>query len=366
MYWMSAKIPNDQFLLYCFDTPTGDASAAVRSITERASRVPDLRLRVQDVPWGLDYPVWVNCDVRSGQAVEHPVAGLSWDDCRSAIGGLLATALDVTAAAWRLHIFHGVLGAPGGAGTATVVVLQISHALADGRRAAAIARALFGSRDLSPIPNADDGPGPTMLVAKSLVEMPFRMAKVFQRSFLAARAYRTSLRLVEQGELPPPVAGRDLTVLNAKPDGRHEVRIIVCPVNRLKGSGITVTVGALTAVSSALSRYLKSGVGEVPDRLGAEVTVADAEDGSRNSGSRNNFHNIGVDLFPDESDLLCRARKIASALEERRSRSSHPAITAQGATLEVLPAPFVRAGVKSFDVAARPSAVSGNLSLIHI
>lgn len=37
MYWMSTKIPNDQFLLFCFDSPTADLDTVRSVIAARAA-----------------------------------------------------------------------------------------------------------------------------------------------------------------------------------------------------------------------------------------------------------------------------------------------------------------------------------------
>src|SRR5690349_6714577 len=58
MFWMSATMPNDTFLLYAFDGVPHDLDAAVAELITNARRSPDLCLRVRDDSrW--DYPHWV-------------------------------------------------------------------------------------------------------------------------------------------------------------------------------------------------------------------------------------------------------------------------------------------------------------------
>jgi len=45
-YWMSAKIPSDQFLLYGFDGPPSNLERALSVIRDRATACPELTLRV--------------------------------------------------------------------------------------------------------------------------------------------------------------------------------------------------------------------------------------------------------------------------------------------------------------------------------
>ena len=47
MYWMSAKIPNDQFLLYGFAGVPSDLERALDVIRRRAWGTPELGLRIE-------------------------------------------------------------------------------------------------------------------------------------------------------------------------------------------------------------------------------------------------------------------------------------------------------------------------------
>ncbi len=47
-YWMSAKIPNDQFLLYGFAGVPANLDQAIGVIRGRADECAELRLRVRD------------------------------------------------------------------------------------------------------------------------------------------------------------------------------------------------------------------------------------------------------------------------------------------------------------------------------
>ncbi|MCM6778546.1 WS/DGAT domain-containing protein [Nocardia sp. CDC159] len=140
-YWLSRRTGNDLFLLYCFeetDRPTADLRALV---ARRSAEIADLRLRVRERRFA--YPEWTPCDFVADQVVEHEGAGTDWANTVAALGDLVARPLRAEEYAWRLHLFRGVRGAPAGDGPALIAVLQLSHALADGQRAAAIARALF-------------------------------------------------------------------------------------------------------------------------------------------------------------------------------------------------------------------------------
>ncbi|RAV02890.1 DUF1298 domain-containing protein, partial [Mycobacterium colombiense] len=142
-YWMSAKIPNDEFLLYAFDGEPADYPRAVERLRGRATVEPALTIRACDRS-RLRYPLWVPAAVTPEQMVRHELGEDSWDGVLVAVAGLADDQLDIRRMAWRLHLFTSVRGIPGVTGRGTVAVLQVAHALADGARSAAMAAWLFG------------------------------------------------------------------------------------------------------------------------------------------------------------------------------------------------------------------------------
>ncbi|WP_187776218.1 wax ester/triacylglycerol synthase domain-containing protein [Antrihabitans cavernicola] len=351
MLWLSERVPSDQFLLFAFANATESAAELEQFVIGRARRIDDLGIRVSTVPGNLDFPYWAPHDPGPDQVVEHELADSTWTGLTAAVADLFGDPLDTSVSPWRLHIFCDVVGAPGCNGAAVVAVLQISHALADGRRASAIARALFGSDEPAPMSGRRPAAPPAAIAAAlGAVRLPIRTGHTLVRGIGAYSAQRELARLVDAGELPPENPGLELAPLNADP-GPARVRMIICSSTDLRAPGITVTVSVLTAISSALAAFLSSS-----GRLGAEVTVAMDSD----TGARNNFRNVGVDLFPDESNLLTRAHLISDALEQRRLRARHPAATAQGKVTRALPAPMLRAEIAGYPLDQVPPTVSGN------
>ncbi|MCC3328093.1 hypothetical protein LK455_10315 [Nocardia abscessus] len=424
IYWLSKRTRNDLFLLYCFadrGRPTEELRAAV---AERSARIADLCVRLRELPADIDYPAWTRCEFGAGQFLEHELVDRNWSRLLGALGDVLGTGVDAAVHPWRLHVFRSIADAPGLEGEpALVVVLQMSHALADGRRASAIARALFGgpqnpalqdgsragsaasgdmraradggvdaaggesSTDRS-VPTArlsallagggevgsavaargrmigdavSAGVSSAGLLADSalaLLRMPVRLSATAVRGYRAFRAQQRLAQLTEAGELPPPGPDFPPTLLNrstAEGVRRHEARILVFPAEDLRVPGRTVTVVVLTAVSLALARYLADR-GEPPERLGAQVPMALAE----RTASRNNYRNLGVDLFVDEPDLRLRADKIAAALVDRRVRARHPLLSAQDRVTATVPAPMLRRDVDRYPLDAVPDSIAGH------
>ena len=203
-HWTSAKIPNDQFLLYGFAGVPSELERALHEIRERARGCPELRLRVRERS-ALTYPAWVDGEVSADQFVVHDLADRTWVGCLDAIAGLGENQLDAQAMSWRLHVFTAVDGVPG-AGTGTVVVLQATHALGDGIRASALAALLFGRQGMTPTVKSPP---------------PFRGTALPWRSIWAARTHRRLVRDTEAGLVPPQADSRPALHSNTRPTERE-------------------------------------------------------------------------------------------------------------------------------------------------
>ena len=335
MHWMSAKIPNDQFLLYGFAGVPSDLEQAMASIRLRARNCAELRLRVEERS-ALTYPAWVTGDVEPDQFVVHDLADNSWAACLAAVAALAERQLDAARMSWRLHVFTPVDGLPG-AGVGTVAVMQATHAFGDGTRSSALAAWLFGRA----------GEVPTVPAPPR-----FRGAALPWRSFRAARAHRQLVRDTDAGLVPPQADSRLALHSNARPDGVRSIRTVIRNRGQLRGP--TVTAGVLASVSSALAGHLRE-LGDDPSTLGAEVPMAKA--GVRQA--HNHFGNVGVGLYPD-LDLDARTVRIVEDLDRRRRRAAHPAMLASSRAFAAVPAPLLRWGVKQFDPTVRSPTVTGN------
>lgn len=341
-YWLAAKIPSDQFLVYGFAGGPGDLGAAVGDVMARARGCPELALRVRERGAGR-YPVWTPGAVGDRQTVVHPSPG-DWAGCVRAVLALGDEQLDAREAAWRLHVFPGVDGLPGADGVGTVAVVQMAHALADGQRSSALAAWLLGRAE--PVPPV---PAPSR----------FEVATLPVRAVRAARTHRMLQRDVEAGVVAAQTDPRPVLRSNARPDGRCQARTLVRTRAQLPGP--TVTVGVLAAVAETLAGHLRE-LGDDPATLGAEVPMAKTTARQAN----NHFGNVGIGLFP-ELPFAARAARIAVALAERRRRAGHPALLAESRAFAALPAPLVRSGVTHFDPTVRSPTAIGNtvVSSVH-
>ncbi|WP_124710885.1 wax ester/triacylglycerol synthase domain-containing protein [Gordonia insulae] len=345
-YWLSDAIPNDEFLLYCFAAGENSIDELADEVRRRAGAVADLGLRVLDVPGALDWPRWVSRTVVETDVVVHQAE--TWEGCLGLVASLMGDQLVASRAPWRVHLVGPVADTPRGPGI--VVVLQMVHALGDGRRGSAIARQLFGAAD-SPAIHGDRMPveivGP-VAAAWGLVTLPVRIGRMW---WLGARAFRAVRdRDATSGALPTSGAGFPPTVLNRPPGAQRCLRVIVVDRSALP-AGYTVTVGALTAISVALGAYL----GEGARPLGIELTVGR----DRPSRARNNFRNAGIDLHLEINDLGERASAIAGEIAGARAADADPAAIAERHASAAAPPMLTRWGTRLFDPNRTPDRMTG-------
>jgi hypothetical protein len=354
-YWMSEKIPGDQFLLYGFAGAAPHLDTAIEVLLRRAAAIADLTLRVVDVDFAIDYPYWIRTNVCPDQVVVHDLAQPTWNTCLDTVGELTGDPLDLREKAWRIHVFVDIDDVPRCAGPATIAVLQIGHALADGRRASAIARELFGRHEPDPggVSGAEQPYSSVRAAALAAIRLPKQVSSLGLRGLNAACSHRQLVSDVLEGRTPDEAERRPALVTNTRPEGRRMLRTLILDRDDLPGP--TVTVSALAVVSLALSDYL-TGRGVDPVTLGAEVTMASPG----KALARNNLRNVGVDLFSTTASMERRTGQIAEALALRRARSVHPALRAGDVAFAAVPAPLLRWGVAQFDPDIVPDRVIGN------
>jgi hypothetical protein len=147
LYWMSAKVPNDQFLLFGFDGSPDRVDDAVAELRRRADPAASCGCGWSTTRRGVSRggdPVL--SDPTSSSSPTTPGTG------RAASTRWHGSA-NSTPAEWRgAHVFAGVGGVPRVTGPGSVVVVQMSHALGDGSRSAVLAGALLGRA--APVPAA--------------------------------------------------------------------------------------------------------------------------------------------------------------------------------------------------------------------
>lgn len=357
MYWIGRRMPTDQFALYSFDAPL--SSAAVRArVAERVAIEDDLRVRLWDVPGDLDYPYWVPRGFGDDQVAVHHED--TFEAVLARLGVLASGSLDVHVTPWQVHVFPTVAELPGDTGIGGVVVLQVSHALRDGRGVSELARTLFDPVDRVAEMAVDSSP------VADVVPDAVRagVAGVRATALGAARwvGAATGNRLgavVGSGNGEPPAAqsppqptrpGFLPTSLNVEPGAGRRLRIVATDHDRLRRFGPSVTVGALAVIGVAL-RELLIERGDRIEGVAAEVTVATE---GRDPSARNRYRNVGIDLRLDRP-FTERAELIAADLVA--ARSARPTA---GPPAPAPPAWQRSREVREFPLHMRPDRMTGN------
>ncbi|MFW0792063.1 hypothetical protein [Gordonia sp. CPCC 205333] len=344
-YWLARKTRSDQFLLFVFDPIGVDVDDVVSELLLRADRIDDLNLVVRETFADFDYPYWDRARARRDQFGRREQR-LNWRQCLDDVAGLIGDQLDPRQAAWRVHLYPDVDGAPDGRGPGSVAVLQISHALADGTRSTALARQLFGVAELPPS-SSTDRERPIGIVSApvgGLLRLPSQLADLVTGG---RRAYELSKR--EPAGSPSSEAGP----LNASPGNDRQLHVIVTTARALRIGTHSITVGAIIAMSRALVDAEILGA-EQP--FSVELTIA--RDGP--SLARNNFYNAAVDAHPSITDLNRRAAAVAASIDDARRRDRSPAKVASRAAAASTPALLMHWGARAFDPTVRSPTVTGN------
>ncbi|MCB0941411.1 MAG: DUF1298 domain-containing protein [Mycobacterium sp.] len=321
-YLFEKGIHADQLMVYAFAGSPPSVERAVEEVVGRARGCPELRLRVTHRRFGLGIPGWVPADIDAGQIRIHDLQSPEWSECLNAVARIIAEQqVDPWQALWRFHAFPDVKNVPASQGqSSTVVVLQFSHAFADGIRSAALAGFLFGRT--APLP------------AITPLPVGWSLSRVLE----AVRWRRQLVRDTEAGLVAPPPSPVPALSINHQPVGTPILRTVVRPRSKLpEGS---VTVGALVAISEALSGYL-SERGEDASLLTALVPIS--KPGVPNA--RNHSGPEFIDLHPAVRARDERARLIATELQHCQQRRRHPALAADELALTALPGPLLRWGV---------------------
>ena len=144
-------------------------------MSERLSLLPPLRWRLTPVPFGLDYPYWIeDPDFDLDFHVRELALPSPGTDAKLAeqVARIIARPLDRSRPLWELYLIHGLEG--GGVGMLT----KIHHALIDGLSGAEIMGVLFDlvpeGRDLDEVPpvRPDREPSDLEMLARGLAGVP--------------------------------------------------------------------------------------------------------------------------------------------------------------------------------------------------
>ncbi len=319
-----------------FPTEAGAPAPArediVEWLSERLEGLPTLRDRVIRVPFDLAVPrLCRDAEFDIGRhLVFHDVA--DWGSLRDVVPELISRRMDPEHPQWRIHIAQDVRGVMGRSDSATVVMMQFHHSIADGHESVRVAKHLFSSVPthvngaLSPA--VEPVPSATALVFRAAVSVPWVLVRFLWSLRTIAVGKRRVREEVARGDyilgahasFAAPFTG----VLGDH--RRFDCMFLSFPeVKKVRSALGHVTINDifLAIVSLGLSYYLSEREWSTPYSLGGTVPVSIRDLGLAKT-ARNQFVVCGVDLHTDVSDPIERVRLIHDSAVDSIAAAKSP------------------------------------------
>ena len=349
-------------------------------IAERLPLLPPFRWRLAEVPFGLDYPYWIDdpefdLDFHVRE-LALPAPGNDEQLCDQ-VARIFARPLDRARPLWELYLIHGLQGGN------VALLTKIHHAVVDGMSGAEILGVLLdlepGGRD-APAPAADAGdtmPGQVEMLARGVLGLPrypLRLLGSLPRALPSleevgiydaipgarevARVARTVQHVLgmggdvqERAQLVPP-----RTSFNGRVSPHRRVaigRISLEDVKAAKNAyGCTVNDVIVSMSAGAVRRWLIEH-GELPKTpLVAQIPVS-----VRSAEQQGTFGNrimlMSAPAFTNEADPVRRLELTHDAMGDMKQRhQALPAALLQDATNFIPPAIFSRAARLTFAISS--------------
>jgi WS/DGAT/MGAT family acyltransferase len=363
-------------------------------MSERLSLLPPLRWRLTEVPFGLDYPYWIedpefDLDFHVRE-LALPAPGTD-QKLAEQVARIIARPLDRSRPLWELYLIHGLES--GNVGMLT----KIHHALIDGLSGAEIMGVLFDltpeGRDVpeSSPPPADREPSDLEMLARGLAgiprypvralrSMPSALPNLTETPFgtlpgtgvvsrVADRVQRTiggdgSVRDRNTHRAPKTSFNRRVSAHRRFAFGQLSLDEVKAIKNEY---GCTVNDVVVTICTSAVRRWLIEH-GELP----SEPLVAQIPVSVRTSEQAGTYGNrimlMSAPLFTNLPDPIVRLRRTHEALSVMKERhKALPAQLLQDANHFIPPAVFARAARATFSLAtSSPGRPTWNLVISNV
>jgi diacylglycerol O-acyltransferase / wax synthase len=372
-----------------------DAADIKRLMEERLPLLPPLRWRLTEIPFGLDYPFWIDdpdFDL-DFHVRELALPGPGSDkQLGEQVSRIVARPLDRGRPLWELYVIHGLEA--GG----TAVLTKIHHALIDGMSGAEIMGLLLDlspeGRELpdAPPPERDRGPGDLELLGRGLLGLP-RYPMRLLRSLPAAvpniedtpfgvlpgagtvgrlaGVFQRALGAGDQRALGRKALVAPRTSFNGRISPHRRFALGKLPLDAVKAvknaHGCTVNDVVVSICASAVRRWLIE-----HDELPAEPLIAQIPISVRTSEQAGTYGNrimlMAAPLFTDEPDPIRRLYRTHEAMLEVKERHrALPAELLQDANHFIPPAVFHRAAQLTFRLSSsRPGRPTWNLVVSNV
>lgn len=345
-------------------------------IAERLSLLPVFRWRLAEIPFGLDYPYWID---DPDFDLEYHVRELALPgpgndkQLTEQVARIFSRPLDRARPLWELYLIHGLEGGR------VALLTKIHHAVVDGMSGAEILGVLLdlapeGREAPPPVSNgAGPMPGQLEMLARGLAGLPKYPLRVLEslpkalpnieevgiydaipgarELARATRGIQNRLGLggdvVERKQMIPPV-----TSFNGRVSAHRRLAIGRIPLDAVKAVknelDCTVNDVVVSICAGAVRRWLIE-----HDELPEEPLVAQIPVSVRTTEQQGTFGNqimlMSAPLFTDIPDPVQRLERTHDALGDMKARHrALPAQLLQDATNFIPPAVFSRAARLTF------------------
>ncbi|THI95589.1 wax ester/triacylglycerol synthase family O-acyltransferase, partial [Nocardioides sp.] len=302
--------------------------AFVTGLLARLKRLPPLRRRVVEVPFGLNHPVWVTLpriDV-AHHIRRHRLGGdTSMRQLEQLIGLIASTPLDRKHPLWELHYCEGLEGGR------VAVVGKLHHALADGAAANALLANVTDVRTAVPpeplqeeLEVATRLPGKAMLVRHALHDATVQIRFIPGLLVRTVRGVIGALKERRGGvSTPVPVLHAPRVSFNGSLTPLRSFATATLPLAEFKRiraqhDGVTLNDLVLAVTSGALRRWLAARGERPSSSLLAGVPIsADERDAVPRLGG-NRVSNLFTTLATDVDDPVERLRRISETTAQAK------------------------------------------------
>lgn len=297
----------------------------VKTLLARLKRLPPMRRKVVEVPFGLNHPVWVTLPrVNVAHHIRrHRIGGDgSMRDLEKLIGLIASTPLNREHPLWELHYCEGLEGGR------VAIVGKMHHALADGAAANALLGNVTDVRTAGTPEPVDEEyaeatrmPTRRMLIShalndatKQMLDLPELLRRTFRGLVAMLRERRAG------SKAPVPVLDAPRVSFNGALTPMRSFATTTLPLAEFKRiraqyadlvPGVTLNDLVLAVASGALRRWLAAHDEHPSSSLLAGVPMGTDERGAPPRLGGNRVSNMFTTLASDVDDPLERLREIS-------------------------------------------------------
>ncbi len=326
--------------------PKPEASAnffntVAESLKQRVMDIPQMRWRVAEQPFNLDYPIWVeDPDLDWDYHLVHetlPAPG-TMKQLYDRVAELHMELLDRTKPLFRFYVFNGLEDGN------VAMYFKVHHCCMDGQMSVQMATVMMDLDDKERAPLTDEQKEmlglnrkaaklePNLLTAAidglaTRLRRPLmqQMPALVQSGIAAARTFGASdSKAEEEGDAPKtPKAKTPVTRFNGAVSNTRSLAGDVIAFDKLKTikntAGVTINDAVVAISGGALRRYLEE-KGELPQEgslvCGAPVAL------KQSGGSNNNLSIMTMSFRTDIADPVERLQAVAQSARDGKEKSA--------------------------------------------